>query len=132
MSPGKKKVQLSIADLLKTSAGRSKLAMAMTAPLMNRRNYAGIARRAFSTQYRCCVCNDYEEEYYVFNKNFDSVNKKDYDENKHLIACVDCRADTSEELFKLSKKKLIDMPLYINSKNPFVAYAAKERLKFGV
>lgn len=125
----KKSPSTKLEKLLSTSASRSKLARAMTAPLRQIRNYTGIARSAFSSKGVCCICHKSEEEYAIYNENFElpEIDTKE----RLFIACHDCASDTAEELFEISKKTIKEMPLLINSPNPFIAYAVKERLKNG-
>lgn len=116
-----------IESLLKTSSGKSALAKALTTPIMHRMDFAGLARKIFASE--CCVCHKIKEEHYTHFEDF-SVGDESTGEGNYVV-CQECRADTSEELFEISKKALIELPLLINSPNPFIAYAAKERLKNG-
>jgi len=123
-----------LSDLLKSTKGCSALARAMTAPLMQRKNYSSIARRALITTYECEVCKRYLQKMRFFNEDFSKA-KVSYSDfvlggRVHRI-CYKCARETHTRLSLVNELALDRMPLYINDENIFIEKRAIERLKKG-
>jgi hypothetical protein len=108
--------------------------MAMMAPLTRRRDYSGIARKAFVVQYECDVCHEFLARVRLYENDF-TVSSKDIEKRKETDdtyrVCKKCVEVTKTKLSLLNEIVLDQMPLYINDDNIFVQKRAIERLKKG-
>jgi hypothetical protein len=106
----------------------------MLAPLRQRRDYSGIAKKAFVVQYECGVCHEFLAKVRLYESDF-TVSDKDVEKLKETDdtyrVCKKCVKATSEKLFLINKLSLDQMPLYINDDNILVQKRAIERLKKG-
>jgi hypothetical protein len=112
----------------------SNLAQAMTAPLMQRRDYSSVARRAFSITYPCGVCKkEYEEETQAVK--IDYINQtlrlipEHILENDTTHVCVTCLGACVLGVSETFKAPLRDMPKLIHNKNPMIKEIALHRMK---
>lgn len=130
----RKKKQSIIADALKDPELLSNLAMAMTAPLRQRRDYSGIARRAFHVTYPCDICLlDFEEETQPIKVDYRNqqlrLTARDTLDKDTLCVCVTCLGACVTAIPETFSAPLRDMPKLIHSKNPLIKEIALHRLK---
>jgi len=107
----------------------------MAKPLMQIRNYTGIARKVFVIKYMCEVCRVIVDKYNLYNKNLTVSKKPKID---HIVGdgtyrvCPKCLKETKQKLRSLNALPIEEMPLYVNDDNIFVKNRSIERLREGV
>ena len=121
----KKQMESIITTHLKTPKGRSKLAQAMAAPLMQRMNYSGLARRLFAVQCSLCSNTILEGDIHYVNIRLEKMIIL----NKAYRLCSECLKETKKQIKKITKGSPEELPLYINDKNIFIREHATKRLK---
>ena len=121
----KKQMESIITTHLKTSKGRSKLAQSMMAPIRQRMNYSGLARRLFAVLCPLCYNTILEGGIHYVNIRLEKMVIL----NKAYSLCSECLKDTKKQIKKITKGPPEELPLYINDKNIFIREHATKRLK---